>query len=87
MQGVKASTLGRRLAAIRYAHKLADLPSPTDSEASPKAFIARREWEDRIGDIHSNRKAGSTIAVRALKAEKEWRSEMKLAINLHRRQG
>jgi len=28
----KASTLGRRVAAIRYAHKLAGLQSPTDSE-------------------------------------------------------
>ncbi|MVT52519.1 tyrosine-type recombinase/integrase [Bradyrhizobium yuanmingense] len=32
-KGTKASTLGRRLAAIRYAHKLANLPTPTDSEA------------------------------------------------------
>src|SRR4051812_16636902 len=32
-QGAKASTLGRRVAAIRYAHKLASLPTPTDSEA------------------------------------------------------
>ncbi len=31
--GAKASTLGRRIAAIRYAHKLAGLPTPTDSEA------------------------------------------------------
>jgi site-specific recombinase XerD len=28
----KASTLGRRIAAIRYAHKLAGLPLPTDAE-------------------------------------------------------
>ncbi len=32
-QGCKASTLGRRVAAVRYAHKLAGLPTPTDSEA------------------------------------------------------
>jgi len=31
-EGAKASTLGRRVAAIRYAHKLASLPTPTDSE-------------------------------------------------------
>ncbi len=31
--GIKPSTLGRRVAAIRYAHKLAHLESPTDSEA------------------------------------------------------
>jgi site-specific recombinase XerD len=31
-QGAKASTLGRRVAAIRYAHKLASLPVPTDAE-------------------------------------------------------
>jgi site-specific recombinase XerD len=30
---VKPSTLGRRVAAIRYAHKLAHLDTPTDSEA------------------------------------------------------
>jgi hypothetical protein len=28
----KASTLGRRVAAIRYAHKLSGLPLPTDAE-------------------------------------------------------
>src|SRR5689334_20391140 len=32
-QGCKSSTLGRRVAAIRYAHKLAGLPTPSDSEA------------------------------------------------------
>ena len=31
--GTKPSTLGRRIAAIRYAHKLAHLDTPTDSEA------------------------------------------------------
>jgi hypothetical protein len=31
-QGAKASTLGRRVAAIRYAHKLASLPEPTEAE-------------------------------------------------------
>ena len=31
-RGAKASTIGRRLAAIRYAHKLAGLPLPTDDE-------------------------------------------------------
>jgi site-specific recombinase XerC len=31
-RGVKCSTLGRRVAGIRYAHKLAGLPSPTDDE-------------------------------------------------------
>lgn len=30
--GVKPSTIGRRVAAIRYAHKLAILPTPTDAE-------------------------------------------------------
>ena len=32
-RGTKASTLGRRVAAIRYVHKLADLQTPTDAEA------------------------------------------------------
>ena len=31
-KGLKASTIGRRLAAVRYAHKLAGLATPTDSE-------------------------------------------------------
>src|SRR4051812_46690684 len=31
--GKRPSTLGRRLAAIRYFHKLAGLPTPTDAEA------------------------------------------------------
>ena len=31
--GTKPSTLARRIAAIRYAHKLAHLDTPTDSEA------------------------------------------------------
>jgi site-specific recombinase XerD len=31
-RNVKASTIGRRTAAIRYAHKLAGLPTPTDDE-------------------------------------------------------
>ena len=32
-RGVKASSIGRRLAAIGYAHRLAKLPSPTEVEA------------------------------------------------------
>jgi site-specific recombinase XerD len=31
--GTKSSTIGRRVAAIRYAHKLAGVPTPTDAEA------------------------------------------------------
>jgi site-specific recombinase XerD len=31
-RGVKASTIGRRVASIRYAHKLAGVPLPTDDE-------------------------------------------------------
>ena len=32
-EGTKPSTLARRIAAIRYAHKLAQLDTPTDPEA------------------------------------------------------
>lgn len=32
-RGLKASTIGRRLAAIGYAHRLVDLPDPTKTEA------------------------------------------------------
>jgi hypothetical protein len=31
-RSIKPSTIGRRVAAIRYAHKLAGLPLPTDDE-------------------------------------------------------
>jgi site-specific recombinase XerD len=31
-RGIRASTIARRAAAIRYAHRLADLPAPTDDE-------------------------------------------------------
>src|SRR5271167_4468695 len=31
--GIKPSTVGRRVAAIRYAHKVAGVPTPTDAEA------------------------------------------------------
>jgi hypothetical protein len=31
-RGVKCSTVGRRIAGIRYSHKLAGLSSPTDDE-------------------------------------------------------
>jgi|SRR5271166_1956604 len=31
-RGIRSSTIGRRIAALRYAHKLAGLPLPTDDE-------------------------------------------------------
>src|ERR1700674_5239168 len=31
-RGIRPSTIGRRVAAIRYAHKFAGLPTPTDDE-------------------------------------------------------
>jgi site-specific recombinase XerD len=31
-RGIRSSTIGRRVAALRYAHKLAGLPLPTDDE-------------------------------------------------------
>jgi integrase len=37
----KASTLGRRVAAIRYAQKLASLPTPTDAEAVKATHTSR----------------------------------------------
>jgi site-specific recombinase XerD len=40
--GRAASTLGRRLAAIRYAHKLAKLPDPTDDEGVHAAMKGAR---------------------------------------------
>src|SRR3984885_1749568 len=63
MGGTKASTLGRRIAAIRYAHKLAGFEPPTNSElvkvelrgirrtvgAAPERKDAATA--DRIGDM------------------------------------
>lgn len=44
MDGRKPSTLSRKMAAIRYAHRLAEVPDPTDSERT-KAVLRgiRRE--------------------------------------------
>jgi hypothetical protein len=47
--GTKPSTLGRRVAAIRYAHKLAHLDTPTDSEAvdSPSPMVGHERPRSR----------------------------------------
>jgi len=48
----KTSTLGRRVAAIRYAHKLAGLPLPTDAEGvNPQAP------RSRAGEPNSNNRS------------------------------
>jgi site-specific recombinase XerD len=48
--GKRPSTLGRRLAAIRYFHKLAGLPTPTDAEAVKATLrrIRRTVGSDRV---------------------------------------
>jgi hypothetical protein len=45
-RGIKASTIGRRLAAIRYAHKLAGHEPPTNSEVVKATLrgIRRTNW-------------------------------------------
>ncbi len=44
--GRAASTIGRRCAAIRYAHKLARLPDPTDDEAVRVTVRSIRQGRD-----------------------------------------
>jgi site-specific recombinase XerD len=39
-RGVRPSTIARRVAAIRYAHKLAGLPLPTDDERADETINA-----------------------------------------------
>lgn len=59
--GRSASTIGRRCAAIRYAHKLAGQPDPTDDEAVRAAMRGIRR---RVG-VAPNRKAAATAEILA----------------------
>lgn len=59
--GRSASTIGRRCAAIRYAHKLAGQPDPTDDEAVRAAMKGIRR---RVG-VAPNRKAAATAEILA----------------------
>lgn len=58
-QGAKASTIGRRVAAISYAHKLAGVPDPTDSEHVRSTMKSIRR---RIGAANSQ-KAPATAEI------------------------
>src|SRR5205085_1492179 len=60
-RGVKASTLGRRTAAIAYAHKLAGQPDPTDNEDVRSALQGVR----RTIGAAQRRKAPATAEVLA----------------------
>ena len=60
-EGCKASTLGRRVAAIRYAHKLASLPTPTDFEAVKATLRGIRR---SIGAAKEESASGGWIASR-----------------------
>ena len=46
-RGTKVNTIGRRLAAIRYAHKLAGHEPPTNSEAVKATFRGIRRTRER----------------------------------------
>lgn len=59
--GKAASTIGRRCAAIKYAHKLAGLPDPTDNEAVRAALKGIRR---RVGTAPTQ-KAAATVEVLA----------------------
>ncbi|MDP4026314.1 site-specific integrase [Methylobacterium sp. NEAU 140] len=58
--GRAASTLGRRLAAIRYAHKLAGQPDPTDDEGV-RATMAGARRKLHVRPV--NQKAAATVDV------------------------
>ena len=60
--GRSTSTIGRRCAAIRYAHKLARMPDPTDDEAVHAAMkgIRRKLWGRRV-----DQKAAATADILA----------------------
>jgi site-specific recombinase XerD len=62
-RGKKAATLSRRIAAVKYFHKLSDLPSPTDHE-TVKATLAgiRRS----IGSAPQRKKAATSDIVLAM---------------------
>ncbi|MDP4027072.1 site-specific integrase [Methylobacterium sp. NEAU 140] len=60
-EGRAASTLGRRLAAIRYAHKLAGQPDPTDDEGVRAAMRGARR---KVG-VAPTQKAAATADVLA----------------------
>ena len=47
--GRAASTIGRRLAAIKYAHKLARLPDPTEDEAVRATLTACERLQGAFG--------------------------------------
>ena len=60
--GRSASTIGRRLAAIRYAHKLAKAPDPTDDEEVRAAMKGIRR---RVG-VAPTQKAAATAEIMAV---------------------
>ena len=47
-------------------------------------LMLKTERKERDRDVFFNKLAGGTIAARAEKAEKEWRSRLNLDANLHR---
>ncbi|WP_244000356.1 site-specific integrase [Methylobacterium sp. J-088] len=59
--GRAASTLGRRMAAIRHAHKLASLPDPTEDEGVRAALRGARR---KVG-VASTQKAAATADILA----------------------
>ncbi|MGY4433148.1 site-specific recombinase XerD [Bradyrhizobium sp. F1.13.1] len=65
-EGAKVSTLGRRLAAIRYAHKLASLQSPTDAEAVKATLRGIRRT---IGAAKVKKAPAVTSRIKAMVAE------------------
>ena len=62
---VKASTIGRRVAAIRYAHKLAGLATPTDDE---RVKITVRVIRRAVGTAKSKKAPATTECLLAMAA-------------------
>jgi site-specific recombinase XerD len=61
--GKAASTIGRRCAAIRYAHKLAGLPDPTDNEAVRSAMRGIRRT---VGTAPTQKAAATADVITAM---------------------
>jgi site-specific recombinase XerD len=64
-RGVKSSTIGRRVAGIRYSHKLAGYSSPTDDERV-KAVVRGAQWT--LGTAPAKKAAATADKVLAMVA-------------------
>jgi site-specific recombinase XerD len=64
-RGIKCATLGRRIAGIRYGHKLAGLESPTDDE---RVKVVMRGARRTLGVAQVKKSAATSVKVLAMVA-------------------